>query len=92
MKNQFIYTFKIGEQESTASFNVDKVIRAATQSSGAVVVILDDFNERVFEEPDINTKTNKVVGKKRVRETVQSQIELSPEDGKRFFSLTNIEI
>jgi len=88
MRNQFIYTFKDGEKTSTASFNVEKVIRAATQFNGEVVVILDDFNERVFEEDDI--KNGKKVGKKNVRQTVQSEVRLSPEDGERFFLETNI--
>jgi len=89
MKNQFVYTFEIDGKSSLSSFNVEKVIRAATQTNGRVVVILDDFNERVFQEPDI--KNGKNVGIKNVRQTVQSEIHLSPEDGERFFKLTNIE-
>ena len=101
-KNQFFYTRKEPkkvqvegrEQEFDYfedSFNVNKVIRSATHSTGEVIVILDDFNERVTQKPDINTKTNKFNGYKNVRETVQSEIILSVEDGERFFKLTNIE-
>ena len=102
MKNQFIYFFEAsipGEKPEDAptitqlqsSFNVNKVIRSMTQPDGKVVVILDDFNERVGKEPDIDLKTNKLRGYKNVRETVQSEIVLNPEDGRRFFNLISIE-
>ena len=88
MKNQFIYTAVIAEKEYKASFNIEKVIRSLTEESGNVIVILDDFNERVTEQPDIDLKTNKFKGYKKVRETVQSEIHLTPEDGERFYKLT----
>lgn len=88
MKNQFIYTAVIAEKEYKASFNLEKVIRSLTEESGNVIVILDDFNERVTEQPDIDLKTNKFKGYKKVRETVQSEIHLTPEDGERFYKLT----
>ena len=95
--NQFIYHFatKIaGETPESepvdlmlkSSFNINKIIRSMTQPNGEVVVILDDFNERVHKEPDIDIKTNKMKGYKSVRETVQSEITLSKEDGERFFN------
>ncbi len=88
MKNQFIYTAVIAEKEYKASFNIEKVIRSLSEENGSVIVILDDFNERVTQQPDIDLKTNKFKGYKNVRETVQSEIHLTPEDGKRFYELT----
>jgi hypothetical protein len=88
MKNQFIYTAVIAEKEYKASFNIEKVIRSLSEENGSVIVILDDFNERVTQQPDIDLKTNKFKGYKNVRETVQSEIQLTPEDGKRFYELT----
>lgn len=91
MKNQFVYTAEIAEKKFKASFNIAKVIRSLTTEEGKVIVILDDFNERVTQQPDIDLKTNKFKGYKNVRETVQSEIQLSAEDGERFFKLLNIE-
>lgn len=91
MKNQFIYTAVIAEKEYKASFNIEKVIRSLTEESGNVIVILDDFNERVTQQPDIDLKTNKFKGYKNVRETVQSEIQLTPEDGERFYKLTEFK-
>lgn len=92
IRNQFFYTRKDKEEkEFKDSFNLNKVIRSVTDTDGKVIVLLDDFNERVTEQPDINPKTNKFMGVKKVRETVQSEIVLSPEDGERFYKLTSIE-
>jgi len=88
MKNQFIYTATIAEKEFKASLNVNKVIRTLTNEDGSLIVILDDFNERVTQQPDIDIKTNKMKGYKSVRETVQSEILLNVEDAARFFNLT----
>jgi hypothetical protein len=101
-KNQFLYTrrqpkpLKVEGKEQEFdefqdSFNVNKVIRSVTHTDGTVIVILDDFNERVTQKPDIDPKTNKYKGVKNVREVVQSEIILSKDDGARFFKLTNIE-
>lgn len=98
MKNQFIYSVEhnIGTEEKPefktfkASLNVEKVIRTLEQKD-TLIVLLDDFNERVMEVPDIDLKTNKIKGIKRVREMVQSEIILNAEDKERFFKLTNIE-
>ena len=96
MKNQFFYTRKSKdgevEKEFRDSLNMDKVIRSVTHTDGTVIVILDDFNERVTQEPDIDTRSNKFKGYKKVRQTIQSEIILSAEDGERFFKLTNIEL
>ena len=102
MKNMFFYTQKrqVNPKEGDTeprfedfrdSFNINKVVRSGTFPDGTVAIYLDDFIERVNEVPDINTKTNKFNGYKKVRETVQSEIILSKEDGERFFKLTNIE-
>jgi hypothetical protein len=91
MKNQFFYTAKIGEKEYTASLNINKVIRTLENDEAGLIVILDDFNERVTQQPDIDLKTNKMKGFKNVRETVQSEIVLNAEDAKRFINLFELK-
>ncbi len=91
MKNQFFYTAIIGDKEYIASLNVNKVIRTLENDEAGLIVILDDFNERVTEQPDIDLKTNKLRGFKKVRETVQSEITLNAEDTKRFIKLFEIK-
>jgi len=88
MKNQFFYTAKIGEKEYVASLNINKIIRTLANDEGGLIIILDDFNERVTQQPDIDLKTNKMRGFKKVRETVQSEIELNAEDAQKFIKLT----
>lgn len=92
MSNQFFYTRK---SESGAdvrdSFNINKVIRSLSNDDGTVLVLLDDLHERAQEIPDIDVRTNKVKGVKRQRNTFQSEVSLSKEDGERFFNLLNIE-
>ena len=88
MKNQFIYTAVIADKECKASLNLNKVIRSLINEDGTLIVILDDFNERVTQQPDIDIKTNKMKGYKSVRETVQSEIILNTKDAERFFKLT----
>ena len=91
MKNQFFYTAIIGDKEYIASLNVNKVIRTLENDAAGLIVILDDFNERVTQQPDIDLKTNKMKGFKNVRETVQSEIELNKEDAERFIKLFEIK-
>jgi hypothetical protein len=91
MKNQFFYTAIIGDKEYIASLNVNKVIRTLENDEAGLIVILDDFNERVTQQPDIDTKTNKMKGMKNVRETVQSEITLNAEDTQRFIKLFEIK-
>lgn len=91
MKNQFFYTALIGDKEYIASLNVNKVIRTLENDKAGLIVILDDFNERVTQQPDIDIKTNKMKGFKNVRETVQSEIELNAEDTERFIKLFEIK-
>jgi hypothetical protein len=88
MRNQFFYTAKIGDKEYLASLNVNKIIRTLANDEGGLIIILDDFNERVTEQPDIDLKTNKMRGFKKVRETVQSEIELNADDAQKFIKLT----
>jgi len=88
MRNQFFYTAKIGDKEYLASLNVNKIIRTLANDAGGLIIILDDFNERVTEQPDIDLKTNKMRGFKKVRETVQSEIELNADDAQKFIKLT----
>ena len=91
MKNQFFYTAIIGDKEYIASLNVNKVIRTLENDEAGLIVILDDFNERVTQQPDIDIKTNKMKGFKNVRETVQSEITLNKEDAARFINLFEIK-
>lgn len=91
MRNQFFYTATIGEKEYVASLNLNKVIRTLANDEGGLIVILDDFNERVTQQPDIDLRTNKFKGMKNVRETVQSEITLTSEDAERFIKLTEYQ-
>jgi hypothetical protein len=91
MKNQFFYTAIIGDKEYIASLNVNKVIRTLENDEAGLIIILDDFNERVTEQPDIDLKTNKFKGMKKVRETVQSEITINKEDAARFIKLFEIK-
>lgn len=88
MKNQFFYKAVIDEKEYTASLNINKVIRSLSIDEGGLIVVLDDFNERVTQQPDIDLKTNKMRGMKSVRETVQSEILLNEQDAIRFKEIT----
>lgn len=98
MKNQFYYTRKVekptkeGEEkqydEFLDHFNVNKVIRGVTMGDEHII-ILDDFNERVSDQPDLDKK-GKQIGWKRVRETVQSEIHLNKADAARYRNLTSI--
>jgi hypothetical protein len=67
------------------------VIRTLENDEAGLIVILDDFNERVTQQPDIDIKTNKFKGYKNVRETVQSEITLNAEDAKRFINLFELK-
>ena len=91
MRNQFFYTAKIGEKEYIASLNLNKVIRTLATDEGGLIVILDDFNERVTQQPDIDPRTNKFKGMRNVRETVQSEIMLNAEDAQKFIKLTEYQ-
>jgi hypothetical protein len=72
------------------SFNINNVIRSVAMPDGRHLVLLNDIHERSVEVPDINTKTNRMNGYKRERNTYQSEIFLTPEDAERLKKLTEI--
>lgn len=90
MTNQFFYTRKEDDKEFTDSFNVNKVIRTVMLAEDDLLVLLDDIHERVVETPNINVKTNKMIGVTRKRDVYQSEIHLTGEDITNFKKLTNI--
>jgi hypothetical protein len=92
MTNQFFYTRKDGDKEYMDSFNVNKVIRTVAIDDNDLLVLLDDIHERVVETPNINVKTNKMIGVTRKRDVYQSEIHLSGEDIVRFKNATNISL
>ena len=99
MRNQFFYTRKepiegtdpLEFKDREDSFNVDKVIRSVRMDDESIVVLLDDMHERTREIPNINPKTNKVIGTKKRVEIFQTEVYLYGEDIERFKKLTNIE-
>tara|TARA_R110000803_G_scaffold176150_1_gene238637 strand:+ start:299 stop:598 length:300 start_codon:yes stop_codon:yes gene_type:complete len=99
MKNQFFYTRRepiqgtdpVEFKEFTDSLNITKVIRSVRMDDENLVVLLDDIHERVKEVPNINTKTNKMIGMKKVSEVFQTEVYLQGEDIERFESITKFE-
>ena len=100
MQNQFFYTRKelvSGTPENPEfkefrdSFNINKVVRSLTIEDGRVLVLLDDLHERAQEVPDVDPKTNKMKGMKRVKNTFQSEIYLDPADAIKFYALTSVQ-
>ena len=99
MKNQFFYTRKEAIQDTDPvefkefrdSLNISKVIRSVRMDDENLVVLLDDIHERVKEVPNINTKTNKVIGMKKVSEVFQTEAYLQGSDIERFESITKFE-
>jgi hypothetical protein len=92
MTNQFFYASKEGDQEFTDSFNINKVIRTVQTGEDELLVLLDDIHERVLESPNINLKTNKIIGVTRKRDVYQSEIHLTGDDIVRFKNSTNISL
>jgi hypothetical protein len=88
--NQFFYTRKEGDKEFTDSFNINKVIRSVQVGDDELLVILDDIHERAVETPNINPKTNKMIGVTRKRDVYQSEIHLTGEDIVRFKNTTQL--
>jgi hypothetical protein len=86
-----VYTRTEGEKKFKDSFNINKVIRSMEIEDGKRIVVLDDFHERVEQVPDINPKTNKVMGVRRERTTFQSEIYLDVEDAKKFSEICEIK-
>jgi len=97
MKNQFFYTRTAAVAgsaditEHRESFNMDKVVRSVQLEDGRTLILMDDIHERTVETPDIDTKTNKMKGVKRERNTYQSEIYLDAPDALRFYNLTAIQ-
>ena len=99
MKNQFFYTRKeaihgtdpVEYKEYKDSINLNKVIRSVQMNDDTIVVLLDDMHERTTEVPNINVKTNKMIGTKKKVEVYQTEAYLYGEDIERFRTLTNIE-
>jgi hypothetical protein len=100
MQNQFFYTRKelvSGTPENPEfkefrdSFNINKVVRSITMEDGRVLVLLDDLHERAQEVPDVDAKTNKMKGYKRVKNTFQSEIYLEPADAIKFYAVTSVQ-
>ena len=104
MKNQFFYTRKemittpqengemLSEEKTfTDSINVNKIIRSVRIDNDNLIVLLDDMHERTKEVPNINLKTNKVIGTKKQTEIYKTEVYLTGEDIERFYKLTNIE-
>lgn len=90
MTNQFFYTRKDGDKEYIDSFNINKVIRSVQTGDNELLVLIDDIHERVMETPNINPKTNKMIGVTRKRDVYQSEIHLYGEDIVNFRKLTTI--
>jgi hypothetical protein len=96
MKNQFFYTRKepiqdtdpVEFKEFTDSLNITKIIRSVRMDDENLVVLLDDIHERIKEVPNINTKTNKVIGMKKVSEVFQTEVYLQGKDIERFKEMT----
>jgi hypothetical protein len=104
MRNQFFYTRKemittpqengemfSEEKQFVDSINLNKVIRSVQMNDDTLVVLLDDMHQRTTEVPNINLKTNKLVGTKKKVEVYQTEAYLYGEDINRFRKLTNIE-
>lgn len=95
---QFFYTRKepvpgtdpIEFKNYLDSFNTEKVIRTIVLENDNRLVLLDDIHERSMDSPDIDPRTGKFKGKKRERNTYQTEIYLSPEDSERFVELMTI--
>jgi|SRR6478736_1351818 len=101
LKNQFFYTRTVRTQGGSEdvileskfrdSFSLSKVIRSVTVDNGSVVVLLDDVHEQIQQMPLGTNKNGKPSGFKEIRTMVQSEITLNPEDGRRFYALTNAD-
>ena len=99
MKNQFFYTRRepiqdtdpVEFKEFTDSLNITKIIRSVRMDDENLVVLLDDIHERVKEVPNINTKTNKMIGMKKVSEVFQTEVYLQGRDIERFESITKFD-
>jgi len=101
-KSQFFYCRKEklplqieGEEskfkEYEDSFNPELVIRTVLLEDGQRLVLLSDIQERMEKVPQYDSKKTKITGWTKERNTFQSELYLSKEDGERFKKLTNLE-
>ena len=67
------------------------IIRTIRMEYNNVGVRLNDNHELDKEVPNINTKTNKVIGMKKVSEVFQTEVYLQGTDIERFESITKFE-
>lgn len=99
MRQQFVYTEKIvippkkeGEkasiEERKNSFNIGLVIRAVTMDDGRLLILINDLHERWQDIPSVSRNGKKII--KREKDTFQSEIFLTKQDGKEFLELTRI--
>ena len=96
MRNQFFYTRRepiqdtdpVEFKEFTDSININKIIRSVRMDDDNLVVLLDDMHDRIREVPNINPKTNKVIGTKKITEVYQTEVYLQGEDIERFKEIT----
>lgn len=105
MRNQFIYTEKVpvpldpeseeysAENKFTTverkhSFNMKYVIRSLEMDGGGLLLLLDDLHERWQDVPSMTKNGKKMI--KREKDTFQSEIRLSKEDGERYLKLSEI--
>lgn len=101
MKNQFFYIRKeplpVEEgkdpefKEYTDSFNINKVIRTVLMEDDRLLILLDDFHERMQDVP-IRSNKGTLMNIKRERTAFQSEIFLEGDDVDRFYKLTNLEV
>jgi hypothetical protein len=66
-------------------------VRSITIEDGRLLILLDDLHERAQEVPDLDPKTNKMKGYKRVKNTFQSEIYLEPADAIKFYAVTSVQ-
>ena len=98
MRNQFIYTEEVTMPAAKGvepevqirknSFNVDYVLRAIQMDGGGLLLLLDDLHERWQDVPSMTKNGKKMI--KREKDTFQSEIRLSKEEGERFFKISEI--
>ncbi len=79
-------------KEYRDSFNINKIIRSREMEDGTVLVVLDDFHDEMREVPGFHPKTRKPTGVYvKERNTYQSEIMLSKEDGQRLYNVVSID-
>ena len=83
--------YKSAELEFRNAIQIDPEFVSVQMNDDTIVVLLDDMHERTTEVPNINVKTNKMIGTKKKVEVYQTEAYLYGEDIERFRTLTNIE-